>query len=134
MDFVESIINALVRIQALARRYIVRRVYTSVRFTMRMNEYLGRTGYHPRDRVRVGVDRPYNSFNFYEVRGRTGRDEYTGDMHVQMFEPNPFTEAAGVDGALDWNPPEGMARNRNYRAGPYPIRRRHNRNWWPYRV
>jgi len=122
---IRTAFDALVRIQALARRYIVRRVYTSVRFTMRMNEYLGRTGFIRRNRVRVGVDRPWNNYNFFEVRGRTGRDEYTGDMHV--------TVAADV-GELDWNPPEGMARNRNYRAGPYPIRRRHNRNYWPYTV
>lgn len=134
---IRTVFDALVRIQALARRYIVRRLYTSLRFTVRMNQYLGRSsGANPGrgTRVRVGVDRPWNNYNFYEVRGRTGRDENTGDMHVRMFEPNPFIVAAEVDGALDWNPPESMARNRNYVAGPYPIRRRHNLNWWPYRV
>lgn len=122
-----TLFNALVHIQAVVRRYIVRRVYTSLRFTLRMNEYLGRSGGVVPGRVRVGVDRPWSSFNFYEVRGRTGRDEYTGDQRVHMIDnPNPVTEAAGVDGALAWNPPEGLARNRVYREGPYPIRRRHS--------
>ena len=138
IEFAASIIEALIRIQALARRYIVRRLYTSRRLTMRMNEYLGISGGAVPGRVRVGVDRPWSSFNFYQVRGRTGRDEYTGDAQLHMIDPtNPETEAwnaLNVQGFLAWNPPEGMARNRAYRPGPYPIRRRHNPNLWGYRV
>ncbi len=134
-----SIIEALVRLQAMARRYVARRLYRSLRFMIRMNEYLGLSGGAVPGRVRVGVDRPYtNPGGFYEVRGRTGRDEYTGDAQLHMIDPtNPETEAwnaLNVQGFLAWNPPEGMARNRAYRAGPYPIRRRHARfmgNYWP---
>ncbi len=131
VDSMRRQFRALIRIQALVRRYIVRRLYTSLRFTIRLNEYFGLSGGANPGRVRVGVDRPYTSFHFEDVRGRTGRDEYTGDAQLHMINPNPFTTAADVQGFLAWNPPEGMARNRAYRAGPYPVRRRHpiTANW-----
>ena len=125
VDSMRRLLRALIRIQALARRYIVRRLYTSLRFSIRLNEYFGLSGGANPGRVRVGVDRPYTSFHFEDVRGRTGRDEYTGDGQLHLINPNPFTIAADVQGFYAWNPPEGMARNRAYRAGPYPVRRRH---------
>ena len=138
IEFAASIIEALVRIQAMARRYAARRLYRSLRFTVRMNEYLGRSGGAVPGRVRVGVDRPYpHPGGFYEVRGRTGRDEYTGDQQVHMIDPTtPAAEAwnaLDVQGSLTWNPPEGMARNRAYRGPSYPIRRRHS-SGFPYRI
>lgn len=131
VDSMRRQFRALIRIQALVRRYIVRRLYTSLRFAIRLNEYFGLSGGANPGRVRVGVDRPYTSFHFEDVRGRTGRDEYTGDAQLHMINPNPFTTAADVQGFLAWNPPEGMVPRNNHRPGPYPVRRRHpiTANW-----